>query len=715
MMKTEEKEILVSGELGVSQLNALSKELEKNADLLVELREHCAIDRTLKVLFDESGHADLSDAVMKRLTMPKIDQSFTTSRDANEAGGKGSIVRLVAAFLVSATAAFLAGTQIFGAREDRVFDSPDLVGNEKTEEMKGGGDSVGDSSLGRLSALVASLEGNSFAQAMHEIRSTLRGPERAQAMQLLLYRWAAIDPVEALAFLDEDIDLKGWARGYADLFRAWGIIDTDAAVAAASELPGNLRHVALAGALRWLSEEDPARFIEIAGEAGLLDEGSWRLAFSGFASEDVSAATELLERVTDDTVRKAAILGIAEGLAATKPEGALDWAESLQDSQEVELALASALSAVGRQDAQLAGELLRRYPGRFHSVQKEIVHRLRKEDPFHALDWVLTYPGEESDAQLLRELMNSTAKEADQRIFDLFDTLIEREGYSVFQKDPDKRLDDVFWGSSGLDMQRGIDWALALPQDVYGWKFIVPSMVFSWATHDRASALAYVQSIEDVNVRKDLNTAIVNNMLSTSTDYEQTWDFIATLPAQLHGNDYAKVIERWARVYPSAAAERLDLVPKGRFANKAVSDVARHWGTLAPAEAAVWASELSDPLRSELATKQVAAAWAESDLMQASQWISSLAQGTARDLAVEQLVAHVAPFEGDSAFQWAMEIPVGGEARERALDTTFRSWAQQDVSAALNAIENSELTAVEQSRLRALVENEVTTGGSKEK
>ena len=268
---------------------------------------------------------------------------------------------------------------------------------------------------------------------------------------------------------------------------------------------------------------------------------------------------------------------------------------------------------------------------------------IRLEKPHAALDWVLAHSSDETKPMLFRDLLMATAKDADNSVFDVFESLIEKEGYEAFRKD--FRIDDIFWGTSGLDYERGINWVNSLPKDVYGWRYMAPSMVFAWSHHDRKAAQEFTQTIEDPKVRQRMNSSIVHNMLSTSQDFEQTWDFVSSLPADQHANDYAKLLDRWARLYPGEASRRIASIPE-EGAESAIQSVAANWGALAPTEAVEWLGSLESQGQRDLAIQAIAASWAKSDLYAVSEWIGGLAAGDGRDLAAAELVNEVAPYEG---------------------------------------------------------------------
>ena len=706
-MNAEQKEIFVSGGERLEAEALPTEQLLGDPELREDLRHHCALDKALRAMMDDQATATVSDRVMQSLSVQKMpDSAKEVTGGESSPLGSSNFFPIAALIVVSLIPGFLVG-RFWPAEATRApavaIGEPGFStiaqsgqsGPTETAEPK--------STSARMLTLVEGLSTGTFAEGLAAIENSLLSNEKSHATQMLIYQWAAIDPEEALGVLLERNRGTGAARSEIEsLFSAWGRVDTEAAVEAARGLNSGLQLLALNGALGWLAKSDPARFVELAGEEGLVAPVAWQSAFSNLRKIDVDASEELLERITDPTIKAAAIGGIAEGMAATDPALAIEWAESLADPESVAVALEAALSAVGQANANLAGEFLAQYPGRFPEVESSIMQRLRGEDPFSALSWVLEFPGEETQPRLLRELLRTTARESDNRVFALFDTLIEREGYGVFRKEKDHRLDDIFWGTSGLDMEQALDWVQKLPDDVHGRQSMPASMIFSWAKHDRQGALAYVQQVEDPALRRDLNTAIVNTMLSTSYDFEQTWNFISTLPPNQHVADYVKVIDRWARLYPSEAAKRITGVPAGQHANKAVANVAGHWGTIAPLEAAQWAADLGNPKQREIAVAQIARSWADSDLMQASEWIGSLETGFARDLAVEQLVGKVAPFEGDSAFAWALDIG-SSEVRERAMAEAVEGWAERDAAAAKAAVSASSLSAREQTMLLDLV------------
>ena len=105
-------------------------------------------------------------------------------------------------------------------------------------------------------------------------------------------------------------------------------------------------------------------------------------------------------------------------------------------------ALNALLAVVGEQDAQLAGELLLRYPGHHTELEQAIMRRIRKDDPLAALAWVEEFGDAKRKPQLRRDLLSLLTTESDDHVFAVYDRLIELEGPGMFRKDV--RIDDLF-------------------------------------------------------------------------------------------------------------------------------------------------------------------------------------------------------------------------------------------------------------------------------
>ena len=557
------------------------------------------------------------------------------------------------------------------------------------------------SSQWAMFARLENVRAEDMIDAYVRIENELSGTRESQAKQLLIYRWAELDPNGALEYLIESESNNEIPA----LFDAWGRIDLEAAaIARAGVLPSDpwlapgQQTAVLDHLLAWSSVHNVDGFLKLAATLSNTDSKHWQAAFTTLAAQ--GREDEIDFESLDPHSRKGALLWLAEAKVAEDYGKALAWIEKLEEGDQ-SIALAAVISGIGKNDPHRAGKILLEHPGRFLEIEQAIMGQLRLKNPLSALEWIQAYGGDKTKPQLRRDLLLAMALEADGRVYDMYDRLLELEGPGVFRKDV--RIDDLFWKTDGLDYRRAIAWANTLPKEVFGRQHIVPSMVFSWYKHDPAGALAYITDVEDVKVRARMNSSVVSTMVSTSADLGKAWDYVSALDPALHGRDLARVLERWSQRYPAEAVARLDALQDTAWRNQAVARIANNYGTFAPSEAADWARALTNPEEQKIAFAGIASSWANNDSYRASEWITGLEQGPLRDTAVEQLVQKISPFEADSALIWAASIADPG-VRLRGAEFALEEWIKIDPAAALAAVEESSFSAAEKAELKRTIE-----------
>ena len=698
MIGDNDIERFISGEMPEPEREARAEQLR--ADQM--LPELCADGEALGVLLgDDATNEDLTDEVMANLKQQAHRRPAQTQRRLRPALAAAAAAVLVLGFVVgrlwprpsAQTSEYLARTGgMISALPDRgdLRDVAEPLGSEWAifERLEG-------------------IETGGMPETYAQIEQDLTGFRELRAKQLLIYRWAEVDPSGAMAYF-----IQEQSRGeLATLFDAWARIDLDAAAAAASgqgdpALPAGLRPVAIDQLLAWSSRHDADGFLMLADLFGNRNPSHWQTAMTTLAA--AGRADELDLSKMGKAGRAGAIRGLAEAKIAEGHGAALAWLEGLE-GDDATTAFAAVVQGIGKDDPQRAGELLRSRPvANLFEIAFPIVRQLRSSNPSDALSWIQEFSADQPQAKLRRELLRTMVREADGRVFGLYDQLIAAEGPAVFRKD--FRIDDLFWQSNGLDYESAIEWAKTLPEGIYGRPHIIPSMAFSWYKHDPDGALDFIAEIEDPGMRARMHSSVIATMVSTSYDHGAAWDFVTQLEPQRHGRDLARVLEHWSQRYPAEAVARLDTLREPEWRARAISRIANNYGTLAPDDAARWAGTLADADEKALAFASIARTWANNDSLRASEWIAGLDPGPGRDAAVESLVETVAPHEADSALIWAGTIR-DPEMRLRAASAAIEAWAELDPAAARVAVAESDLPASDQAQLNQLIENHKLEGG----
>ncbi len=673
-MDESTRERFLSGELSPQELLTWQDDLGDDRALAGELQDLAAQARLLEILIeDPEGQRSLEESIRSAVAKERASQG----EDDLPASSGGTWWRVAAVLVGSLSAGLLSGSLI-----PKKTDIATSTGGGQFRSLLPNRASTGqDGPLEKAAPMpqweaFARLEGVSpedFPNLYATIHENVRGSRRAESLSLLIYRWADLAPLEALDFLTR----QGRSSELSMLFQAWTARDALAAWEAAKMLQGNGRRTALTSILNHLSKHDPEQFLAWAAEEPhAASESAWKTATGELASAE--DAYEVVRQLEGNS-RAAALQGLAQRQAENHPEMAVAWAEDLAEKHDQDVALAAVLTTVGATNPTRAGQVLRRYPGRFPQVERAIAKQLGRQDPDAALDWIQEYSSAETKAMLYRDVVLDVGLRSDNEVFEMLERLEEDEGVAVFRKD--HRLDDIFWKTQGLDYQRGMEWVANLPDETYGKRYMLPSMIFAWAKEDMQAAIDYVGALEESNLQERLNSSIVSNMISSSSDLEMAWEFATSLPStDIHDRDRFRVLQRYARRDPENAATRIDAIPEGQYRDMAVAEVAQNWGRISPGEAVHWADSLETMESQRLAYANIAEHWSAYDSMQASQWIAELDSGVLRDTAVDQLVKNVAPFEGDSAFAWASTMETAS-LRAEAMEFAVREWARQDLEA----------------------------------
>ena len=288
--------------------------------------------------------------------------------------------------------------------------------------------------------LLALKSGSLKREALHEMASqlgredldtalewteTLAEEDRAVAMEKVLHRAASIDPEQVA----EQLPLLGTTEAQTDVAsrvaRAWAERDTEAAMAWAETLEGEMQGRAFSQIASEMLEIDPtaaetlARRIESPEERGSVMKSiarlrlgsdpaqardwieglpesdraaAWNGAANEWASLDPKAAGTFASETNDPTARKQLVEALAHTWPRHDPATAAQWASTLTEGQSG--AMTRILDTWSRDSpdeaaafvaTQLGGELQGEMTGR-------VVGRWVREDASAAADWAETLP-----------------------------------------------------------------------------------------------------------------------------------------------------------------------------------------------------------------------------------------------------------------------------------------------------------------------------------
>lgn len=198
-----------------------------------------------------------------------------------------------------------------------------------------------------------------------------------------------------------------------------------------------------------------------------------------------------------------------------------------------------------------------------------------------------------------------------------------------------------------------------------------PHFITSKKSEDRLLAVADLSRVDErVSSSKSamLNTSdAIAEHVSRLTDEE------------LAGDSAFEIVQRWARVDPTAAANRVARLPANEARSRLLDAVMETWTTKNPRAAIAWVMTLPDPkeqlrlwmntdyergialnepnTRSNSSVETALNEWLKADAAAASAWVAALPEGTERRAAIEYLAARWSERDAPAATAWIHTLP----------------------------------------------------------
>ncbi len=203
---------------------------------------------------------------------------------------------------------------------------------------------VDPADIPQVMALVAALP--------NDLQSSIR--------QLLVVRWAEIDPRAAIKFGGDLKNFSERSQAILSALRGWAKNDAPAAVAWIEQLPlGQLRNAATGTIARALAESDPeAAFALLKNTRADRNSGysAYSELFDSWAVKDPAKAAARAEEIKNWQQRLQAYQSIARRWVEADAPSALSWAKKLPDPQDRSSAMSAVLGAWAANDPQAATE-----------------------------------------------------------------------------------------------------------------------------------------------------------------------------------------------------------------------------------------------------------------------------------------------------------------------------------------------------------------------
>jgi hypothetical protein len=259
----------------------------------------------------------------------------------------------------------------------------------------------GENPLERNRALLTwidQLGPNDFESAISEFRALGITESRMGEYALLLSAWAKTDPLAALDYAKAN---TGGRFASSTILSCWAAADPEAAIRwAQANHEGESPNPYLAGIIRGLAGSDPARATELLTNMPLSHERGEALAafMPQLLTQGADATRSWISKLTDDSLRDAAISSAANALAASDPAGTVAWLAA-NPSQTTQRRMDDVYSVWAGKDPQGALSSISTLASEENrsNALRGIVANVAMSDPKSALAMMNRYPNDVND------------------------------------------------------------------------------------------------------------------------------------------------------------------------------------------------------------------------------------------------------------------------------------------------------------------------------
>ncbi|HEX7062780.1 MAG TPA: hypothetical protein VF200_12465 [Woeseiaceae bacterium] len=609
---------------------------------------------------------------------------------------------LPVALLAVAGAAGIAWYALNDARNARrvLADVPSMSAAEARAERENRYGAIGDieallalpGHFARMEALYT-LAGRSDSAAVQNLIFQADGiadPSLRREVLLVLFdRLAELDPLSALALAgtpgfaaQPDFEREVWRR--------WGELDADAALAYAATLEGMERARAAQGLFAAAAGAEPEATMRIADRLDADPDNRTRsLRIDDLASGDPAAAVAYVRGLESalERHRAAAHLGLllgrngleaadrwaarfqepelrrafedaaAQSAAEVDPAGTLERLLAAEGAKGNRSRLAAAFGAVAARDVQQALQWFERIddPGQRRAVARTVAVQLAQSDPEAALAWAQKHDGSIENrlyamvigvvAETNPELAIAHANGLENRWQRMaaFGTLAER----LSENDPQRAaqmadsMDDRELRSMMLqrvamnwlqsDPQAALDWVLSA--DFGNRDEVMMSAAFTLARSDLDAAIALLPRLDERSAPIWRQQIAAN--LAAQRSIAEARSFIARFEGTPGYSELVSgMVQGLVRNDPGMAIDLLKEIPDEGQRQMLAAQVFMMYAHRSPRDAAEDVARLSGDAERASAMRMVMSQWSRSDPQAAERWVERLPRGPDRDGAI---------------------------------------------------------------------------------
>jgi hypothetical protein len=465
----------------------------------------------------------------------------------------------------------------------------------------------------------------------------LKGRDRKIAFDFVLSAWAAKEPYEVLAWIEEQGE-------------------------------GIENQSTIHTALRTIAQENPEEAIAYFESRKMHLSGD-QIGFSGgssfttvglntgflygiWAEKDPKAAAAAVLSIPNVSDRKNALFSIAAQWAMADPRAVWDWGNGLERVSERDAVLGSVVRALlGNDDTGQAIAFLEAMPPGENRRQAlgQIANLLANSDPERAYEFVRSQALSSGAEQVYSSILSQWARTDPSRAFKV----------ALDELDPGDARHSALQSVLHAVVKR--DTALALEMvgklDDGDLLQVSSTMAHSLARDDRSVAIAWAETLPDGEIKQ---------------------------------NAFSSILSEWAQEAPDVASAYSLKIADESVRRRSLGTALRQWGQADAVEALTWAVTNLGKEDQEKLIPDLLGSWANQDLVAAGEWLKQLPSGQGRDSAVQKYAPRVFDSDPEAALAWSESI--GNESnRLSQMEYLARRYLRNSPEQARRWIANSSL------------------------
>lgn len=534
---------------------------------------------------------------------------------------------------------------------------------------------------------LAAADSSGFPAMLEKMKALPDGPSK-QLRELLMGRWAALDPAGGAEFLKSKKD----EDGLSELFRQWQRLDFPAAAAKAGEygdtiLRRTLRDKAMldpAGLITWLAGRPDLNPLSVFSSGGYENQQ----ALARLAETDPDKMLAWTRQVPEEKWDNSFLVSLGAQLAKRGPDEAIAWAKSIRDSGRSASALAGVAGSLAPTAPERALALLGEMPvvGDFEMsrFKVRVISKLDLKDPDKARALAESLPKGEIRSQILQDSLSKLLTSDPAKAFSTADSLgLEAEANWFYDLSPAMKNPD---GERQI-----LEAAGAAGKESIFRTNVARQALLGWLEQDPGSLAAYLKGKTDSPLMGSLKQSLQTGLaLQQLRDGQADPDLVALvgLPAE-------ELLTTQASINPGKAAAALESVTDPEARARTAKSIAQSFIRDDRVGAVSWAETIRDPEAQGAALKVITESWVKEDSWQASEWIAKLPAGQGRDNAVLAMAEGIQKTDPDLAWKWALSMS-DPALKNQALASAAQSWATRDAPALQQALNDGTLSAAEQ-------------------